>query len=223
MFTPLNEADNALLALRTLELEDGQAIDEFHAKFNELIKKSRVNDINTSLAYYKVALPSWLRRKVATSYPVPTNIFEWIGRARDIHEAERVDRNIGETLRYRRPQRRTTPKKVRRNIQDPAEMPVTSASADINKMTTEERSRHMQDNLCFFCHKPGHVARACPNRVRRGKPGRKVARKVRQVSNKDIESNTEETETEDEEEESSDSELQVEVIQADMDSYDTDF
>ena len=76
MFTPLNEADNALLTLRTLELEDGQAIDEFHAKFNELIKKSRVNDINASLAYYKVALPSWLRRKVAMSYPVSTNIFE---------------------------------------------------------------------------------------------------------------------------------------------------
>ena len=101
--------------------------------------------------------------------------------------------------------------------------PNTSASADINKMTTEERSRHMQDNLCFFCHKPGHVARACPNRARRGKPGRKVARKVRQVSNKDIESSAEETETGDDEEESSDNELQVEVIQADMDSYDTDF
>ncbi len=112
MFTPLNKADNALLALRTLELGDGQAIDEFHAKFNELIKKSRVNDANASLAYYKVALPLWLRQKVATSYPVPTNIFEWIGRARDIHKAEQVDRNIGKTLQHRRPQRQTTQKKV---------------------------------------------------------------------------------------------------------------
>ena len=100
---------------------------------------------------------------------------------------------------------------------------MTSASADISKRTTKECSRHMQDNLCFFCHKPGYVVKTCPNRVRKGKPGQKVARKVRQVSNKDIESSTKETEAEDNEEESSDSELQVEVIQADMDSYDTDF
>ncbi len=80
----------------------------------------------------------------------------------------------------------------------------------------------MQDNLCFFCHKPGHVAKACPNRARRGKPGQKVPQKVRQVSNKDIESNTEETETEDDKEERSNSELQVEVIQADIDPYNID-
>ncbi len=101
--------------------------------------------------------------------------------------------------------------------------PNTSASADINKMTTEEHLRHMQDNLWFFCHKPGYVARPCPNQVRRRNPGRKVAHKVRQVSNKDIETSNEKTKAEGEEEMSSDKELQVEVIQADMDSYNTDF
>jgi hypothetical protein len=31
-------------------------------------------------------------------------------------------------------------------------------------MTDTERARHMLDNLCFYCHKPGHQAVRCPEK-----------------------------------------------------------
>lgn len=29
-------------------------------------------------------------------------------------------------------------------------------------MSESDRDRHMQQNLCFYCHKPGHRAARCP-------------------------------------------------------------
>ena len=29
------------------------------------------------------------------------------------------------------------------------------------KLTQEERQRHMDNNLCLFCSKPGHIAKEC--------------------------------------------------------------
>ena len=32
---------------------------------------------------------------------------------------------------------------------------------DIDRLTTEEREKHMQENWCFNCHKIGHRAKDC--------------------------------------------------------------
>ena len=93
-------------------------------------------------------------------------------------------------------------------------------------MTLEERSRHLQQNLCFFCHKPGHQARECRNRAKGGKPGRRVNRKVRQVLEEDSETGEggdEDNSEESAEEQSEDDEYQVDAIQQDFDPDETDF
>ena len=232
LYTPLNQTNNAILDLKDLSLEDFDNIHAFNAQFNMLIKYSRITDGQICMSYYRNALPSWLRKKISMSFPVPTNIVAWIGRATDIYEQDLINRKIDGNLRKRRPRRKATQAKVRRNIRDPPQKPKsitatdTSANANVNKMTLEERSRHLQQNLCFFCHKPGHQARECPNRAKGGKPGRRVNRKVRQVLTEDSETGEggdEDNSEESAEEQSEDDEYQVDAIQQDFDPDETDF
>jgi hypothetical protein len=54
-----------------------------------------------------------------------------------------------------------------RNEPTPMELGVLShdlSHPDRTGMTDTERARHMLDNLCFYCHKPGHQAVRCPEK-----------------------------------------------------------
>ncbi|PIL28479.1 hypothetical protein GSI_08517 [Ganoderma sinense ZZ0214-1] len=171
------------------------------------------------------ALPPWLRQRVATSYPLPKNITDWIGRTVDIYEADLINRRIDANFRNRRPRKQTPQAKVRRNVQEHIEQPgvETSASADINKMTVEERSRHMEQNSVSSVinqdtsHEP--VLIEC-EKVR---PGRRVPRKIRQVTQEDLEPIPEETEEDEDSGTEADDELQIDIVQIDSNPYDMDF
>ena len=39
---------------------------------------------------------------------------------------------------------------------------------EINAMTKEERERHIQNELCFICHKSGHRSKERPDRKYKG-------------------------------------------------------
>ena len=34
---------------------------------------------------------------------------------------------------------------------------------DVDWLSTEEIERHRKEQLCFFCHRPGHIGRNCKN------------------------------------------------------------
>ena len=34
----------------------------------------------------------------------------------------------------------------------------------VNALSREERERHVRNNLCFICHKDGHMSKECPDR-----------------------------------------------------------
>ena len=34
----------------------------------------------------------------------------------------------------------------------------------VNALSREERECHVQNNLCFICHKDGHMSKECPDR-----------------------------------------------------------
>ena len=90
-YTPLNQVDNAMLDLEELSLEDFEDIHAFNAHFNMLIEYSHILDGQICMSYYRNALPSWLRKKISMSFPVPTNIVAWIGRATDIYEQDLIN------------------------------------------------------------------------------------------------------------------------------------
>ncbi|PIL30812.1 hypothetical protein GSI_06980 [Ganoderma sinense ZZ0214-1] len=154
VFAPLNEAENAILALEQLNLRSDSTIHEFNGKYNELIRKSQIFDAQARLSYYRNALPAWLRTKISTSYPVSKTIEQWIERATDIYEADAYDQAINRRRKGFGSFRRTPQKKVRRNQLEEAE----EMEAEVNRLSKEEHLRHLEKELCFICHNPGHVA-----------------------------------------------------------------
>ena len=34
----------------------------------------------------------------------------------------------------------------------------------VNTLSREKRERHVRNNLCFICHKDGHMSKECPDR-----------------------------------------------------------
>ena len=227
-FSPLNESNDALLALQKHRMQTGWTIREFNARFNYLIGKSGISDDKAALAFYRQALPAWLRRLVSTSYPVPHTVEEWIHRTAEVYTANAQDQALAGTQPSGRRtyQGRTSQKKVRRNQLGTTDEAEVSASADVNRMTTEERSRHLKDDLCFNCHQAGHQAKDCP-RPRPKQPirksMRKTPRKVRQVTETSDNSSAEDTDEEGDlaDDEQEQDNLQIDTIHADY--SDSDF
>ena len=89
-------------------------------------------------------------------------------------------------------------------------------------MTVEECLRHWRQNLCFFCHKPGHIARVRLNRQRKPRPKQRGQWKIRQV----VEESTVDKSSakgNQADEDDSDDEFQVDAAQVDIDTYDMGF
>jgi hypothetical protein len=49
----------------------------------------------------------------------------------------------------------------------------TPMELGVLRMTETERNRHMEQDLCFTCHKPGHRSNACPSKTKSGNAGRR--------------------------------------------------
>jgi hypothetical protein len=49
----------------------------------------------------------------------------------------------------------------------------TPMELGVLRMSETERNRHMQQDLCFTCHKPGHRANVCPSKIRSGNGDRR--------------------------------------------------
>lgn len=52
---------------------------------------------------------------------------------------------------------------------DNSDTPKKKTTGPDGRLTEEERTRRINENLCLNCGKPGHIARACPSNTRQGR------------------------------------------------------
>ncbi|TFK79247.1 hypothetical protein K466DRAFT_443651, partial [Polyporus arcularius HHB13444] len=76
-FAPVDEIDDSMVQLTTIQLQDYTSVDEFNARFIDLALKGNIRDPIAQLALYRQALPEYLLRKISMSYPAPITIADW--------------------------------------------------------------------------------------------------------------------------------------------------
>ena len=153
-FAPIDEVDDSMVQLTTIQLRDYTSVDEFNARFMDLALKGNIRDPIAQLALYRQALPEYLLRKISMSYPAPTNIAEWMTRTKELDHNYQLTEKIVANRRSRRTKTSKTKKTVR--VVD-----VDEDTLNINKLSVKERQELQNKGLCFRCRKPGHIPRDC--------------------------------------------------------------
>ncbi|KAH9887618.1 hypothetical protein C8Q73DRAFT_656869 [Cubamyces lactineus] len=93
-FAPVDEVNNSMVNLTTIQLKDYSSVDEFNAQFMDLALKGNILDSAAQLALYRNVLPEYLLRKISMSYPPPTNIEEWMTRAKEIDHSYHLTEKV---------------------------------------------------------------------------------------------------------------------------------
>ncbi|KAJ8501779.1 hypothetical protein ONZ51_g369 [Trametes cubensis] len=168
-FAPVDEVDDSMVNLTTMQLKDYSSVNEFNARFMDLTFKRKILDPAAQLALYRNALPEYLLKKISMLYPLLTNIEEWMTRTKEIDHSYHLTEKI---LANRRGRKAKT-SKARKNIKM---VNVEDDSLDINKLSVKERQELQDKGLCFRCRKQGHISKDCPSKPK--KPSKPVSRKV---------------------------------------------
>ena len=117
------------------------SIIKYTERFKELIRKAGISDVNTIYQYSQGLTPAKYRNIALTN---PTNLRGWYDAA---HRLYNIDSRLAS---------------FSNNACSEWDMDVDTIS--VNALSREERERHVWNNLCFICHKDGHMSKECPDR-----------------------------------------------------------
>ena len=173
-FAPIDEVDDSLVNLTNIRLKDYTSVDEFNARFMDLALKGNILDPTAQLALYRQALPDYLLRKIATSYPPPSTIAEWMTRTKEMDHSYQLTEKI---LSNRKSTRKTTTRKDKKIRAE--EVEEENLEVDVKRLSDKERKDLQDKGLCFRCKKSGHISRNCP--LRSGKKGQQRTKKIRRL------------------------------------------
>ena len=126
---------------------------KYTGKFKELIKKV---DITGANAIYQYGLGLTPKKYEKIAMQNPRDLEGWYEQA---HRIANIDSHLGvQGYHGNGNQSRSE-----------WDMEVDRLEViEINAMTKEERELHVQNKLCFICHKSGHRSKECPDRKYKG-------------------------------------------------------
>ena len=137
----LNSSGNVYLELLKLNKQKTQhekkqsSIIKYTERFKELIRKARISDINAIYQYSQGLTPA----NIALTNPA--NLQGWYDAA---HRLYNIDSHLAS---------------FSNNTRSEWDMDIDAIS--VNALSREERERHVRNNLCFICHKDGHLSKEC--------------------------------------------------------------
>ena len=117
------------------------------ARAKQLNKK---NEANLILQFKRALCPNLLRQ-ILSHTPLPTTIQGWYDLTSTLDAQQRG------VLSHYEPTGRGSGR-----LDEPM---------DIDRMSQEERKRHVKGGLCFRCHKKGHLSRDCPDKGKQRRGG----------------------------------------------------
>jgi Retrotransposon gag protein len=170
-FSAADTEGDARAKLRQLR-QGKNTIDEYVAEFRILAGKAKMTDDKALTEYFMEGINTGILQKIFASEQLPKTIQEWYERASK-HDAQH--RRVQEILERRRGSSSTTtsttqPKKpfipryvprYANTTRDPNAMDIDQITTTIDRLTNEEREKHIRENRCFKCHKIGHISRNC--------------------------------------------------------------
>ena len=156
------------------QLRQGKnTVDEYVAEFRILAGKAKMTKEEKALVeYFMEGINTGILQKIFAQATLPTTMDEWYTQAskydaqyRRVHEI--LERRRGATSgssNTNQTKKTFIPRYVPRYTsthRDPNAMDVDQLTTTIDRLTNEEREKHMRENRCFKCHKIGHISRNC--------------------------------------------------------------
>ena len=158
-FAAADVEGDARASLRQLRQGNG-TVDDYISQFRILAGRARISDNTTLIEYFMEGLNVGILQKIFSQSAIPKRIDEWYEQTskydaqyRRIKEILGRRRGVSTTTTTSQTKKTFTPRYTNTS-RDPNAM-------DVDKMTVEERKRHMEENRCFNCHKIGHRAKDC--------------------------------------------------------------
>jgi len=130
--------------------QGGKTVDEYISEFRTAAINSGFTEDGPLILLFRQGLNRPIREKMNAQLAQPTQITEWYKFTATLDNLWRADQGSSRYTKTEHSKGGTYTKR--------------SETVSITAMSEQQRNEHIQKKLCFYCHKPGHISRECPNK-----------------------------------------------------------